>query len=188
MGKFLTKAGGPLFDPLRDRGNKPGGALYDPVRNAVANNKPGGMFYDPARDFAIKNATKAGGPLYDPVRDAILKGGGSTTMEEAKAAGGEGMMGNYQTDPQTGRIIPMPQPGSPSGLGGVPYGTPGWVPAGNVPNNAGGGVSDQTLQAAMALMSAGQKNAGQPVQTATRASMGSGQAAPYIVRQPGYDN
>lgn len=210
MGKFLTQAGGPLFDPLRDRGNKPGGALYDPLRNATVNNKPGGALYDPVRNSLMGGSGASGGT--DPAVMAMY-------ADRMKLApGSPGTLGNMQRDPQTGKMIPMPMPSGASGLGGMPYGTAGWSPTPNVPNvpmpapmPAQGmdkygtamadtqrapsdqgvnmvGSADPTAQAAMSILSSGGKYAGQPMQQAIRSMQGGMQRspAPYIVRQPGY--
>lgn len=104
MGKFLTKAGGPLFDPVGQKinpGKTPGDLLVK------SQTMPGGPLYTGKGGPLY---TGKGGPLYDPARDAIL----------AKDGSGGGNGGYVGTPPP---IAPSP--------GGIGYGTPGWTPQAN---------------------------------------------------------
>lgn len=198
MGNFLnpSKAGGPLFDPVRDKitGKQGIGALD------------------------LRNTVKPGGPLYDPVRDAILKKGGVDTSQPGAYSQ------NYQTDPQTGKLIPMPDMNrGPQGVGGMPYTSPSWTPAQNVRNTGmqqlgqtggnmtpapqtGGGmplpqqtpVQGATSDQGNNMVNLPQQVAGDPTQQAALAMLLSSakngarqmpmqqQPRPYVVRQPGY--
>ena len=181
MGKFLTSKGGPLFDPIRDRGTKPGGILYDPLRDKTVTNKPGGALYDPVRNAVFSNG-KSGGA--DPAVQAMY------AARQAQAPGSIGNQGNMQMDPQSGKMIAMPPAGRPMGIGGMAYGVPGYTPQPDVPT--GGGMPlpqgssqvDPALQAAMAMLKVGQP--AQATQAAPRAMLGS--SLGYMpMRQPGND-
>lgn len=149
MGKFLTKAGGPLFDPLRDRGNKPGGALYDPLRNATVNSKPGGALYDPVRDAVFKGGSGGGGGgggVGTPAPIAPSPGGigygtpGWTPMANAGVPTGQqqSIALTPQGYPMSGSSLPsyaqsqgMPMASSMASMaagGGIPAGMGGFSP------------------------------------------------------------
>jgi len=101
MGALLnpTKAGGPLFDPLRDKiTGKQGIGAAD-----------------------VSNFVKPGGPLYDPVRDNLTSGGGSGTSQGAPATGqiaprpAQALMG-YAPAAQQGYAAPASSPGMSPGM------------------------------------------------------------------------